>query len=75
MGKKNWLFFPGEVGAEHVATIQTHLAICRVYGVNLFHYLVDVLQSIVRHPASKTHERTSLEWQKIFSESPLRSPL
>jgi transposase len=75
MGKKNWLFCSSEVGAEHVATIQTLLATCRVHDVNPFTYLVDVLQRIDQHPASKVHELTPREWQKRFAESPLRSPL
>jgi len=75
MGKKNWLFCSSEVGAEHVATIQTLLATCRVHGVNPFNYLVDVLQRIDQHPASKVHELTPREWQQRFADKPLRSPL
>ncbi len=75
MGKKNWLFCSSEVGAEHVAVIQTLLATCRAHRVNPFNYLVDVLQRIDEHPASKVHELTPREWQKHFASNPLRSPL
>jgi transposase len=75
MGKKNWLFCSSEVGAEHVAIIQTLLATCKAHGINPFNYLVDVLQRIDQHPASRVHELTPREWQKRFSDNPLRSPL
>lgn len=75
MGKKNWLFCSSEVGAEHVAIIQTLLATCKAHGINAFNYLVDVLQRIDQHPASQVHELTPREWQKRFASDPLRSPL
>ncbi len=75
MGKKNWQFCSSEVGAEHVAVIQTLLATCKAHGINAFNYLVDVLQRIDQHPASQVHELTPREWQKRFADNPLRSPL
>ena len=75
MGKKNWLFCSSEVGAEHVAIIQTLLATCKAHGINGFNYLVDVLQRIDQHPASRVQELTPREWQKRFADNPLRSPL
>ena len=74
MGRKNWLFCSSEVGAEHVATIQTLLATCRVHDVNPYRYLVDVLQRIDRHQASQVHELTPREWKKRFADNPLRAP-
>lgn len=62
MGKKlpesGPLLCSSEVGAEHVATIQTLLATCRVHSVIPFNYLVDVLQRIDTHSASRVHELT-----------------
>ena len=75
MGRKNWLFCSSEVGAEHVAIIQTLLATCRVHGVHPYHYLVDVLQRVAIHPASRVHELTPRRWQQLFANDPLRSPL
>lgn len=75
MGKKNWMFCSSEVGAEHVAIIQTLLATCKAHGINPFNYLVDVLQRIDQHPASRVHELTPREWQKRFADNPLGSPL
>ena len=75
MGRKNWLFCTSEVGAEHVATIQTLLATCRAHDVHPYHYLVDVLQRVSMHPASQVHELTPREWQKRFADNPLVSLL
>ena len=75
MGRKNWLFCSSEVGADHVAIIQTLLATCRAHGIHPFHYLVDVLQRVAIHPASRVHELTPKQWQKRFADNPLRSPL
>ena len=75
MGKKNWLFCQGEVGAEHVATIQTLLASCRVHGIHPYDYLVDVLQRIDIHPAKDVAELTPARWKEAFEYQRLVSPL
>lgn len=75
MGRKNWLFCSSEVGADHVAIIQTLLATCRVHNIHPYHYLVDVLQRVAIHPASRVHELTPRQWQQCFANNPLRSPL
>ena len=75
MGRKNWLFCTSEVGAEHVAIIQTLLATCRAHGVHPYHYLVDVLQRVAIHPASDVLQLTPRQWQKRFANQPIRSPL
>lgn len=75
MGRKNWLFCSSEVGAEHVAIIQTLLATCRAHDIHPYHYLVDVLQRVAIHPASRVHQLTPRQWQQHFASDPLRSPL
>lgn len=75
MGKKNWLFAMSEVGAEHIATIQTLLASCRAHDVNPYHYLVDVLQRVDVHPAKDIAELTPAQWKKTFTEKRFVSPL
>ena len=57
-GKKNWLFCWTEIGAERVAVIQSLLVTCRLQGVDPYTYLVDVLQRIAEHPASRVGELT-----------------
>ena len=75
MGRKNWMFCTSEVGARSVAIIQTILATCRAHGVDAYTYLVDVLQRISTHPASRVHELTPREWLQRFAHNPLRSDL
>lgn len=73
LGRKNWLFCWTELGAEHVGIIQSLISTCKLHGVNPHVYLVDVLQRISDHPASKVDELTPRLWKEHFSETPLRS--
>ncbi|MGB7299694.1 MAG: transposase [Burkholderiaceae bacterium] len=73
MGKKNWLFCSTEMGARHVAAIQTLLATCRAHGIDAYTYRVDVLQRINQLPANRVHELTPREWQQRYADNPLRS--
>ncbi|MCF1456845.1 MAG: IS66 family transposase [Shewanella sp.] len=75
MGRKNWLFSWSEIGAEHVGIIQSLLVSCRLHDVNPYEYLVDVLQRINCHPASKVEELTPRLWKEKFADNPLRSDL
>jgi hypothetical protein len=74
-GKKNWLFCWTEIGAERVGVIQSLLVTCRLQGVDPYTYLVDVLQRISAHPASRAAELTPREWKARFSHDPMRSDL
>lgn len=51
---------------------QSLLVTCRLHGVNPYHYLVDVLQRVGTHPASRVKERTPRPWKEHFAEKPLR---
>ncbi len=75
MGRKNWLFAWSEVGAEHVAIIQSLLSTCRLQGVSPYIYLVDVLQRVARHPAREVEELTPRLWKERFAADPMRSAL
>ena len=75
MGRKNWLFCWTELGARQVGILQSLIATCRLQGVNPYDYLVDVLQRIGQHPASRVAELTPRQWKSLFAEQPLRSPL
>jgi len=75
MGRRNWLFCTTEFGAQQVATIQTLLATCRAHGIDAYTYLVDVLQRVNQHPASRVAELTPRAWAQRFADSPLRSDL
>lgn len=75
MGKKNWLFCWTEIGAEQVGIIQSLLVTCKLHGVDPYTYLVDVLQRISIHPASRVEELTPREWKNRFADNPLQSDL
>ena len=73
MGRKNWLFAWTEIGAEHIGMIQSLLVTCRLHDVNPYDYLVDVLQRVDRHPATRVAELTPRLWKETFALNPLRS--
>jgi len=75
MGRKNWLFCWTEIGAEQVGVIQSLLVTCKLQGVDPYTYLVDVLQRVSRHPASRVIELTPRVWKEKFADNPLRSDL
>lgn len=75
MGRKNWLFCWTEVGAEHVGIIQSLISTCRLHGVDPYTYLVDVLQRVGVHPASRVAELTPRLWKDHFADNPLRSDI
>ena len=74
-GKKNWLFCWTEIGADRVAVIQSLLVTCRLQGVDPYTYLVDVLQRISEHPASRVEELTPRVWKTLFADNPMKSDL
>ena len=75
MGKKNWLFCWTEVGARHAGIVQSLIATCRLHGIDPYTYLVDVLQRVGQHPASRVAELTPRLWKQHFAAAPLRSDL
>jgi len=48
---------------------------CRLHGIDPNIYLVDVLQRISEHPASRVAELTPRLWKRYFAATPLRSDL
>ena len=73
MGRRSWLFCWTEVGAERVGIIQSLLTTCRLHGVDPHTYLIDVLQRVGEHPASRTEELTPRVWKTMFANDPMRS--
>jgi hypothetical protein len=69
------LFCWTEIGAERIGIAQSLLTTCRLHDVHPFVYLVDVLQRIEQHPASRVHELTPRNWKKLFAHDPLVSDL
>ena len=75
MGRRNWLFCWTELGARHVGIMQSLIVTCRLHDIDPYDYLVDVLQRVGQHPASRVHELTPRLWKQLFASNPLRSPL
>ena len=75
MGRKSWLFCWTELGAKHVGIIQSLIVTCRLHGIDPYTYLVDVLQRISEHPASRVAELTPRLWKQHFAANPMRSEI
>jgi transposase len=75
VGRKSWLFCWTELGAQHVGIIQSLIATCRLQSIDPHTYLVDVLQRVGTHPASRVAELTPRLWKQQFAASPLRSDI
>ena len=75
MGRRNWLFCWTELGARQVGIIQSLLVTCKLHGIHPHTYLVDVLQRISQHPASRILELTPRLWKQHFAANPLHSDL
>jgi transposase len=75
MGRKSWLFCWTELGAKHVGIIQSLIVTCRLHGIDPYTYLVDVLQRISEHPASRVAELTPRLWKEHFAAHPMRSEI
>lgn len=75
MGRKNWNFCWTELGAKHVGIVHSLIVTCRLHGIDVYTYLVDVLQRVGEHPASRVAELTPRLWKQHFAANPLRSAL
>ncbi|EQD62377.1 transposase, partial [mine drainage metagenome] len=73
--RKNWNFCWTELSARHVGIVQSLIVTCRLHGIDPYTYLVDVLQRVGQHPASRVAELTPRQWKQHFAASPLRSDL
>ena len=75
MGRKNWMFCWTELGAKQVGIMQSLIVTCRLHQIDPYDYLVDVLQRVGQHPASRVEELTPRLWKQFFASDPLRSSL
>jgi transposase len=75
MGRKNFMFCWTELGTKHIGIAQSLLVTCRLHDVDPYDYLVDVLQRIGQHPASKVEQLTPRVWKTLLAANPLRSDL
>ena len=58
-----------------VGIIQSLIVTCKLQGIDPVTYLVDVLQRVAIHPASKVEELTPRVWKDPIADNPLRSDL
>jgi len=65
------LLFWGKI----IGIIQSLLVTCKLHKVNAYDYIVDVLQRISTHPASRVEELTPRRWKEKFADNPMRSDL
>lgn len=75
MGRKNWNFCWTELGAKQVGIVQSLITTCRLHEIDVYTYLVDVLQRVGQHPAARVAELTPRLWKQHFAAKPLRSAL
>lgn len=73
MGRRNWLFCWTELGAKQVGIIQSLIATCKLHEVDIYTYLVDVLQRVSQHPARDVIDLTPRVWKTKFAHNPMRS--
>jgi len=68
-------FYWSELGAEQLGILQSLLVTGRLQEINPYHYLVNVLQRVSMHPASKIAELTPRIWKEKFGNDFLTSDL
>ena len=73
--RKNWNFCWTELCAKQVGIVQGLITTCRLHEIEVYTYLVDVLQRVGQHPASRGAELTPRLWKQHFAGNPLRSAL
>lgn len=75
LGRKNWNFAWTELGARQIGIAQSLIITCSLHGIRPYDYLVDVLQRVGQHPASRVEELTPRLWKTHFAHQRLRSAL
>jgi hypothetical protein len=60
-------------GPQHAGLVQRLIETYRLHGINPYTYIVDMLQCVWNHPASRLAEFALWLWKQLFADSPLRS--
>jgi transposase len=71
MGRKNFMFCWSELGAVQLGMLQSLMVTCRLHDINPYTYLLDVLQRVGSHPASRVDELIPRNWKRLFSDQPM----
>jgi len=64
-----------ELGAKQVGMIQSLIVTCRLHSVDPYTYLIDVLQRIAEHPASRVTKHTPDCGSSTFAAEPMLSDM
>ena len=68
IGRKNWMFFGSNDGAEAGAILFSFVQTCRGLGINPREYLEDIFRRLMSHPATKLSELLPDNWAKSRSQ-------
>ena len=71
MGRKNFMFCWSELGAVQLGMLQSLMVTCRLHDINPYTYLLDVLQRVGSHPASRVDELIPRNWKRLFADQPM----
>lgn len=70
IGRKNYLFLGSlEGGGERASVFYSLIQTCRRLGIEPFEYLVDVIERVSTHPASRVLELTPRGWKEARERS------
>jgi transposase len=64
IGRKNYLFFGSDVGAETAAVLYTFTQTCQHLGIEPWRYLRDVLERLPSHPPDRLAELLPDDWAR-----------
>jgi hypothetical protein len=70
MGRKAWLFFGSDKGAQDHAVVLSVLSTCRRHGVEPWAYLTDVIQRLTADPNCNLEELLPYNWKQTFPNKP-----
>ncbi len=59
-----------DLGAKQVGIVQSLIVTCRLHSVDPYDYLVDVMQRVAEHPASRVAELTPRLWKQNYAANP-----
>jgi hypothetical protein len=60
---------------QQVGIIQSLIVTCRLHGIDVYTYLVDVLQRVSIHSAKDVIDLTPRVWKTKFSHAPMKSDI
>jgi transposase len=63
LGRKNYLFAGSHAGAKRAATVYSLLGSCKLHNINLYEYLLDILQRLPLQPVNRLKELLPPFWK------------